>query len=742
MIKKTLLLSLVLLTMSIWITNSFSQGIKPTSEEVLQYGKLRYLTDYRRDWSKPANISVEVLTRTTLVHTHNRISYCYDGLPEREILEKQMVNFSQYVRDLHSKGILVISYLATTRFHGDPEKRNRFFDFYDHRWNQYKDYFGSKPIDPVKWARLDSRGKPCVYYPKDLGGGVVEDAVCYNNPAVDQYVRGAIKLQVEFGSDGIFIDDSPIFCFCPFCNAKFRTYLKNKYSPKELIDIFNVKDVARVDPRKFMEERLFNTENPLVVEWKRFRALDYTEHLKALRAYGDSLKPGFILIDNSCLWEGDPYRAFKSAVGPLEEWSKAESAIFIEAQWNANPHGGQDFKVTNTPVLKYSVGASHGIPTTYLGYLGDPTSGIYKPLSSFSPLVKLSIAECNANQASFIYEPVWEGYRGESEEFKVEKKIVKGVSEYNSFLAKNENLFLGSKPYVNVAVFCSVEQAYGGYTTYAMAVSRMLSDAQVPHVMIVDDDVRPDILGKYDLVILPDVPMMSDKEIDIFERYVKAGGGLLILGATAKYDNFGRMRKRLGLSRLFKGNEPWGHLDQGVDQTLGINTIVKNEYGKGRVIFIPAEAYGSLPMTGRQKVVIFKGLSSILTGKLVSLNKVFGDLVRWAAGGSYPVQCLAPYTVECHPLIQAGKSRVVVHLVNYKVDLKGNITEEKNTRLKVLLPEGTKAKKVRLVSPDTKNEKVLEFKKVIENGKNYIEFVVPSISIYTMAVVDYTLNGS
>ena len=737
MIKKSSVLLLILVTLFHWTSsNVFCQEVIPTSEEVLQYGKLRYIGEVRRDWSKPQSISREVQTNTTLVHTSSTISSeSYRGLPDRKVMVEDAKHYKQYVRDLHSKGILVISYMTTTRFHGVPEKRDLFFDFYDNRWDQYEDVFGPRPVDPVEWARLDSRGNPCVYN-KTHQGGVQENAICFNHPAVERYNRGFLKLQLELGSDGIFIDDAPIFCYCPICNTKFRTHLKSNYNPDELIQIFEVNDVSEVDPRKFMEERLLNTENPLVTEWKRFRALNYTEHLKELKAYGESLKPGFILSDNACLWEGDPYRVFDFAVGPIEEWAKGMSFIFIEPMMNVNPWGEQDYKATNSPVLKYSAAASHGIPTVYDGYLGDPYTDIHdKPLSALYPLVKLFIAECNANQVSYMSLPIWEGYANDREN--PNKEIVQGVSEYNSFLAKNEDLFLGSKPYTNVALLISTEQAYAGYKTYAMAVSRMLLDEHIPHVMLVDDDVTPEVLEKYDLIILPDVPMMSDEKISIFEKYVENGGGLLSLGASSKYDEFGRMRKKLGLSRLFEGMEPWGHMDPSIDQTLGVNAISKNGYGKGRVIFIPSEAYASLPMTGREKVVIFKDLAFVTAAKLVSLNQVFGELVRWAAGGSYPVYCLAPYTVECHPLIQIDKSRIVVHLVNYKVDQEGNIIEEKDTRLKVLLPEGAKAKKVKLVSPDDVTENVLEIKEVNENGQNYVEFIVPSVSIYSLAVIDY-----
>ena len=494
MIKKILFLPLVLSGIFLWTTHSFCQEIKPTSEELLQYGKLRCLLEYLLVFDKSQSISNETSTKTTLVISNNLAATSYLGLPEKKELEDQLVYLRQYVRDLHNKGIMVISHLATTRFRGDHEKRSLFFDFYDHRWDQYEEFFGPRPVDPVEWARLDSRGKPCSYNVNDRSyGRVPESAVCFNHPAVKQYIHGSIKLQLEFGHDGIFLDDSPVFCYCPICNAKFRTHLKSNYSSDELIQIFGVNDVSDVDPRKFMEERLLNTENPLVTEWKRFRVLDYTEHLKELRAYGDSLRPGFILSDNACLWEGDPYRAFNFAVGPIEEWAKGMSFIFIEAQFDAYSHGGQDLKVTNSPVLKYTAGASHGIPTVYLGYLGDPSSKTHNPLAGLTSLVKLSIAECNANQASYNYIPTWSGYMEEVRD-KAKEKIIKGVSEYNSFLAKNEHLFLGSKPYTNVALLISGEQAYAGYRTYAMAVSRMLLDEQIPHVMIVDDDIKPEVL--------------------------------------------------------------------------------------------------------------------------------------------------------------------------------------------------------------------------------------------------------
>ena len=41
---------------------------------------------------------------------------------------------------------------------------------------------------------------------------------------------------------------------------------------------------------------------------------------------------------------------------------------------------------------------------------------------------------------------------------------------------------LGAESYANVAVLCSLQQAYGKQMSYPMAISRMLSDEQIPHL--------------------------------------------------------------------------------------------------------------------------------------------------------------------------------------------------------------------------------------------------------------------
>ncbi|MCD6165853.1 hypothetical protein J7K19_03985, partial [bacterium] len=305
-------------------------------------------------------------------------------------------------------------------------------------------------------------------------------------------------------------------------------------------------------------------------------------------------------------------------------------------------------------------------------------------------------------------------------------------------LAANEELLVGSEPYASVGVLCSLQQAYGKRKTSFMAISRMLSDEQIPHLALIDGDLTEERLTAFAAVILPEVPMLSEKQVEAISRFVWNGGGLVIFGETAAYDQFGRRRKEFyGFHKLLENLEPWGHIDTGIDPATGVNTTGKAIYGQGRVVNIPQDAYVSFPDIGREKVVLFKDMASITTGAMKSINAVFGDIVRWVAKDRLSGTCSADSTVEFTLMDQPEQSRVVVHLVNYKVDLDGTITEEKDVKLKVAMPDGEKPISVQLVSPDFPERPMLEFAEKEEGGLKVAEFSVPRLVIYDLVVIEY-----
>ncbi len=57
--------------------------------------------------------------------------------------------------------------------------------------------------------------------------------------------------------------------------------------------------------------------------------------------------------------------------------------------------------------------------------------------------------------------------------------------------------------------------------------------------IILDENANPDTLRPFPIVCLPDVGILSDKDVGLLRRYVEAGGNLLITGRSGQYDRMG-----------------------------------------------------------------------------------------------------------------------------------------------------------------------------------------------------------
>ena len=181
--------------------------------------------------------------------------------------------------------------------------------------------------------------------------------------------------------------------------------------------------------------------------------------------------------------------------------------------------------------------------------------------------------------------------------------------------------------------------------------------------------------------------------------------------------------------------EPWGHIDRGIDPAVGVNTTRKGTYGKGRVGYIPRDAYVSFPSTGRDAVVLFKDMASITADKMSGINVVFKEVVQWAAGGRFSGTCSADSSVEYSLMHQPKHNRVLVHLVNYKVDGDGTVIEEEHIRVRAAMPDGKKPVSVQLISPDFEERLTLDFTETQEGDLRFVEFVAPRLVIYDVAVI-------
>ena len=78
-----------------------------------------------------------------------------------------------------------------------------------------------------------------------------------------------------------------------------------------------------------------------------------------------------------------------------------------------------------------------------------------------------------------------------------------------------------------------------------------LVEARIPFEMADDRQLEPQHIGRYRVLVLPDIAALSDRQCQQIRDYVMAGGRIVATGETSLYDETGKRRANFGLADLF-----------------------------------------------------------------------------------------------------------------------------------------------------------------------------------------------
>ena len=78
-----------------------------------------------------------------------------------------------------------------------------------------------------------------------------------------------------------------------------------------------------------------------------------------------------------------------------------------------------------------------------------------------------------------------------------------------------------------------------------------LVEARIPFEMADDRQMEPQHIGRYRVLVLPDIAALSEAQCQQIRDYVIAGGRIVATGETSLYDELGRKRANFGLADLF-----------------------------------------------------------------------------------------------------------------------------------------------------------------------------------------------
>jgi hypothetical protein len=633
-------------------------------------------------------------------------------------------------RDFHNKGYIVLRYLTSSlggssgADGSDPTKEQvGLIKFWQEQWGQYEDYIGARPAeDPKTWITVRPDGTFPFYryavYGKKPGRNF-ETWGCPNNPDYIRMMEGRIRSQAETGIDGSYIDWTQISggtCYCKYCRANFISYLKKNLPPEVSKAKYDTADYANIRlPQKRGE--------PFWMEWITFRGRAVADLHSHLREVARKYNPNFLISGN--VFGGFGYGPIAyDAAGNMEMLGKEEGFIYSEMQeyLDASPRkNDQGVKITNSPALKFLAAATHGKPTVIYATEITPPIFPHPDEKCLSAMAQINIAEAEANHAIF----------------REKRETPPGATALYNFLADNEDRLATAQLHSNVGILASLNQYLADELSFAFSTSRVFADKGIAHAMLVEDDLVGGDLGKFDLIVVPYLPLLSQEKQKALVRYVENGGALLVLGASGAKTEHNVVQKDVPLASLFgKAAYP--------------SQAISRKRGRGVARFMPLPIPQSkylIPIKkdnrefsttyGPSMEDIFADIPEGYTRNRIdpALRKILEQLAaqvpQMTGGRVTQLQTPSPF-VEVTTMLTRDAGRMIVHLVNYNVTVDGDITPAKGLKVDIAPPRGKQVKSVEY-SGTLAKLRPAPFKA----GKGgVVTFDADALDIYGMAVVE------
>ncbi len=343
---------------------------------------------------------------------------------------------------------------------------------------------------------------------------------CYNNPIWREYMKRRVdkRFMDESAVASIFFDNINYYdCRCPICQQSFRDFTREMYGRE--MDLNDPSDWPHPEFTKKL--------------WQAEVTYDFFEEIKA---YIRSVQDPTPISPNS---------GAAGAYGAFLAWRGTCDIVFYE--------NGRTFPPFASTVVYYKTGlaASQGRAVGQL--LGLPTDIVRERALELNPshesgIVEafmypeehmLALAEAVACDGTYIASYSLREQKIAAGDRPDHKAVREALYRYTDFVDENAELYELAQPGADVAVLYSIYSHFAGRkTSWPLLVDscEALSAAGVPYEAIIEDDLTPDLLAGYRMVILPNVNLLSRDGAEALLAWARAGGALVVLGDVATHD--------------------------------------------------------------------------------------------------------------------------------------------------------------------------------------------------------------
>ena len=551
------------------------------------------------------------------------------------------------------------------------------------------------------------------------------------------------EIMARYRVDGIFVNrwDGSGMCYCAHCRDGFRAA-----TGQDLPRTADSPGAVQRDYRQWREERLFDL-------WRRWDS--------DLRR----VNPDSCLIPNT--GGGATSRLDMARIG--------EQAPMLVADRQAR-HGLMAPWAIGMNAKEYRA-TMGGKPVAGLFSVGVEESYRWKDSVQSAPEIRLWAADLIANGmrpwftkfSGTLHDPRW----------------LLPVEEIFTWCHGAERYLRNERPLARVGLvysqqtawFCGGDRVRERVEDPALGWYQALVEARIPFEMVHDRRLDADHLAPLKTLILPNIEALSDRQCSQLVDFVRRGGGLVATSETSLRDERGTARRDFGLADLFgvsfAGRRPgpvrnsYLRLEhetaRGHALLVGLEDAPRIIHGAWQldvranrpfpgppVTLIPS--YPDLPMekvyprrprtdvpqvflseTGEGRVVYFPWDVDRTFWEVLSVDhlKLLRNAVAWATSEDPPVSVAGPGVLDV--TVWRQSESLTVHLVNLTnpMMMKGPVRELQpigEQRVRVLLPDGSKARGVRLL--------VSGGAPAFRQSGRWLEVTVPSVLAHEVVGVD------
>lgn len=563
----------------------------------------------------------------------------------------------------------------------------------------YETFLVEKP-EAKEWLVPDFMGKPVYYYDQTF-----RRLVYFMHPGYREYIRQVVTLGVEhFNADLIHFDNTALIAAVrvmqhPMAIQDFRKYLAAKYTSQQLKERIGFADVRFVEC-PYPETPLSQINDPVYQEFADFRCHLVDSYFNEMTSLIRSLNPQVAVDCN-------PHSGISGINTIWDEGIRYPSlSRQVDVMWTEE---GDDPTVTPDGVLVSRIRTFKEATILKKRVFCSTDNG-----GSNINAVTLSMAEGMAYNRQCL---------GDVGGFLSVSNLAPQPRAYIQFFRENFGLYRDVENVADVALLYSDSTMAWNNDRPAvsfMLAGQMLIQDRIPFDIVFSEHLQD--LSKYRVLFLADQECLSEPEMDSIRNFVRNGGGLVATGHTSLYTNQRKRRPDFGLRDCFGVSFPTQVDFASSDVILKMEPL-RTEFGKGRVVYIPAiepaiEKPTAVPMRSQY-------------WKLARNNAQLIAATLWAMRGDPSVQAapsLSPF-VTMELLQQKSENKMILHAVNYGY---ANNSSIRDIAVSVAVPSGKNVTSVRFLTPDGRKSESLSHRM----ESRAVRFVIPELNTYSLAVIE------